>query len=190
MSMKMIVILLLSILSIVLSSPSLIQSASDFFKFDYNRVDDFNNEIFRFFINPATPFFGVFLYLALSKPLFTYIRKTFNINPKGQVLQNIVVLHSALLALYSGWTMYHTWNIVWNYMKSGEGLVGAVCGVEVLLPAKVPWIVSHVDEPHVQHFLRFLLSILVIQLLQADPTLLPVDALRQRHCLGDAEVVL
>ena len=130
MSMKMLIILLLSLLSLLslaLSSPSLIQSASDFFNFDYNRVDDFNSDIFRFFINPATPFLGVFLYLALSKPVFTYIRKTFNIHPKGPVLQNIVVLHSALLALYSGWTMYHTWNIVWNYMKGGAGLVGAVC---------------------------------------------------------------
>ena len=92
-------LLVLLVLSLVSSSPSLIQSASDFFVFDYNRIDCFNNDIFRFFINPATPFLGVFLYLALSKPVFTYIRKTFNINPKGQILQNIVVLHSGIIII-------------------------------------------------------------------------------------------
>jgi hypothetical protein len=96
----LLVLLVLSLLlSLVSSSPSLIQSASDFFVFDYNRIDSFNNDIFRFFINPATPFLGVFLYLALSKPVFTYIRKTFNINPKGPILQNAVVLHSGIIIL-------------------------------------------------------------------------------------------
>ena len=99
----MVLLLLLLVLSLLLSlvssSPSLIQSASDFFVFDYNRIDSFNNDIFRFFINPATPFLGVFFYLALSKPVFTYIRKTFNINPKGQILQNTVVLHSGIIIL-------------------------------------------------------------------------------------------
>ena len=39
---------ILSLLSIVDGSPSLIESASDFFYFDYNRVDDFKNPIYRY----------------------------------------------------------------------------------------------------------------------------------------------
>jgi len=97
--MILLLLVLSLLISLVSSSPSLIQSASDFFVFDYNRIDSFNNDIFRFFINPATPFLGVFLYLALSKPVFTYIRKTFNINPKGQILQNAVVLHSGIIII-------------------------------------------------------------------------------------------
>jgi len=99
MALLLLLLVLSLLLSLVSSSPSLIQSASDFFVFDYNRIDSFNNDVFRFFINPATPFLGVFLYLALSKPVFTYIRKTFNIHPKGQILQNIVVLHSGIIIL-------------------------------------------------------------------------------------------
>ena len=81
-----------------------------------------------------TPFLGVFLYLSLSKPIFNFIRVTFNIDPKGPILQNIVVLHSGLLALYSGITMYYTWSIVGNYMISaGDGLMGAVCDYKGML---------------------------------------------------------
>ena len=81
-----------------------------------------------------TPFLGVFLYLSLSKPIFNFIRVTFNIDPKGPILQNIVVLHSGLLAIYSGITMYYTWSIVGNYMIStGDGLMGAVCDYKGML---------------------------------------------------------
>ena len=113
-------------------APSLIKSISHFYSFDYNKVylDATYSEICRIFVKPILPFVLVFLYLVFSKSLFNLIRKSFNLKPKGGIIDQFTIIHSALLALYSAWTCYYSCSIVYNFMIENQySLNAAMCDV-------------------------------------------------------------
>ena len=104
----------------------------DFLKADYNAMFKFNSAIdglFQLFANPRVPVYAVILYLLLSKNLFTIIRRTFNVQPKGKALQWLVIVHSGILAVYSGWTFYGTFKIVVPYILK-HGFYPSLCDVD------------------------------------------------------------
>jgi len=114
-------------------APSLIKSISHFYTFDYNKVylaEIYNSEIFRIFSYPYVPFVLVFIYLVFSKSLFSLIRESFNLKPKGGIIDQFTIVHSALLALYSAWTCYYSCSIVYNFMIENQySLNAAMCDV-------------------------------------------------------------
>ncbi|RYH21001.1 hypothetical protein EON65_21780 [archaeon] len=108
-----------------------VESVNDFVSFDYKQLFPGNDSVSQFydlFSHPVVPIVAVFLYLTLSKTLLEGIRKTFNLKPKGIVVQGITIVHSALLAVYSGWTCYYSWGIVFPYVVK-HGFVNAICDV-------------------------------------------------------------
>jgi hypothetical protein len=82
--------------------------------------------LFQWFAHPAVPFIGVAAYLLLSKPVFSFIRKTFSLEPKGAFIQTFTIFHSALLAVYSIWTMINTWKIAVPLIAE-KGLYPTIC---------------------------------------------------------------
>ena len=74
------------------------------------------------FINPMVPIGAVLAYLLFSKPLCDFIRFLFGQKTKNGVAENgpmwskflkgFSVLHSLLLAIYSAWTFYNTYDLV------------------------------------------------------------------------------
>lgn len=118
-------------------APTLINSISHFYSFDYDKVyfASFKSknidDIIQYFLKPTTLFVLVLVYLLFSKLIFGWIRETFKIKPKGSI-DNFVALHSFILAIYSGWTCYNSWNIVYNFiMNENDGtLNSALCDKE------------------------------------------------------------
>lgn len=90
---------------------------------------------FSYFAHPLVPIVSVLLYFTLSTPVFQWFVKTFNINPKGRLLQNFVILHSFLLAVYSAWTFVNSWYIVGRHI-SGKITRSSllICGILIILP--------------------------------------------------------
>mmetsp|Transcript_14836 Transcript_14836/g.22330 ORF Transcript_14836/g.22330 Transcript_14836/m.22330 type:complete len:269 (-) Transcript_14836:157-963(-) len=78
------------------------------------------DSFFSYFSHPIVPFLSVALYLLLSDYVFEGIRDTFKLKPKGPVVQNITIVHSAILAVYSGWTFYNSWGIVINHLLKND----------------------------------------------------------------------
>lgn len=108
-----------------------IERIEDFLTFDYSSIFRADNQVDRFFglfADWKVPVISVILYLALSTPVFSFIQKAFNLQPKGALLQNFTILHSAILAVYSGWTFYHSTKIVLAY-SAQHTFYGAVCDV-------------------------------------------------------------
>ncbi|RYG63455.1 hypothetical protein EON64_15905, partial [archaeon] len=88
-----------------------VESVNDFAFFDYKQLfpgSDAVSQFYSLFTDPVMPFVAVLLYLTLSTVVFDGIRKAFNLQPKGWVVQGITIVHSALLAVYSGWSCYHS----------------------------------------------------------------------------------
>jgi hypothetical protein len=117
-------------------APTLIKSISHFYTFDYNKVyfQSFKSQYFdnliQLFLQPTTPLLLVLIYLLFSKLIFGYIRNIFKIKPKGGI-DNFVAFHSFILAIYSGWTCYNSWSIVYNFINENDGtLNSALCDVE------------------------------------------------------------
>eukprot|EP01031_Cornospumella_fuschlensis_P044014 gene44014-53806_t len=105
-----------------------VESVNDFASFDYKQLfpgSDAVSQFYDVFTHPAVPFVSVFLYLTISKALFDGIRKAFNLQPKGLMVQGITIVHSALLAVYSGWSCYHSWRIMAPYVMK-HGFVNAI----------------------------------------------------------------
>lgn len=82
--------------------------------------------IFRFLVNPVTPFLSVLLYLCFSEPCFNFIRESLNLKPKGTIIQSVTILHSLLLAIYSIWTFVNAIQIVVPVLAE-RGLYGTLC---------------------------------------------------------------
>lgn len=104
----------------------------DFLKADYQAMFKFGSvidNVFALFANPRVPIYAVMLYLLLSKNLFSAIRRVFNVQPKGKALQWLVIIHSGILAVYSGWTFYGTFKIVVPYILK-NGFYPSLCDVD------------------------------------------------------------
>lgn len=84
--------------------------------------------LYTLFAHPRVPIFAILAYLLVSKSVFKMIRTTFNVQPKGPALQSITILHSAILAIYSGWTCYNTGKIVLPLIF-GNGLYPTLCDI-------------------------------------------------------------
>ena len=91
-----------------------ITEIADFATFDYQTLYP-DNPLFSFFANPYVPFVGVFLYVILSKPTVQIISSLCNITPDSKLLKYGIILHSSILAIYSGWTFVNVSIILFNY---------------------------------------------------------------------------
>ena len=96
-----------------------IVTIQDFITFDYSKMFD-EGSFFSYFSHPAIPVGAVVLYLLLSTVVCETVRDTFKLQPKGPLVQTITVLHSAALAVYSGWTFINSWRIVTSYLLSTD----------------------------------------------------------------------
>lgn len=92
-----------------------INTLNDFLTIDYNSFYP-KNTFFSYFSSPLIPFLSVLLYLLFSKLIFQNIKNIFQLQPKGFIIQSITIIHSILLAVYSGWTWYNTWKIFIPYI--------------------------------------------------------------------------
>jgi hypothetical protein len=109
-----------------------ITQVDGFLNADYEAIFQLNtsfDDIFKLFAHPRVPVFAVIAYLVLSKPLFTVLRKTFNIQPKGNFMQFITITHSAILAVYSAWTFYGTAMVAVPYILE-HGFYPSLCDVD------------------------------------------------------------
>lgn len=118
----------------------IIRQTSEFFTTDYNSLFPdgslpnitsafAGDSLFKHFASPRVPILAVLFYLMVSKKIFYFIRETFQIQPKGAVLQWITILHSAILAIYSGWTCYNTAVISMKGWRE-FGFYGTLCDRE------------------------------------------------------------
>lgn len=87
---------------------------NDFFDFNYHALYP-NNLIFDFFAQPWVPFLAVFLYVTLSKPVVNILISLFGIKPDNKLLKAGIILHSGILAVYSGWTFFNSVVILMKY---------------------------------------------------------------------------
>lgn len=84
-------------------APSLIKSISHFLTVDYSQIfiETDYNDILCFFTKPVVPFLLVLCYLSGSKPFFNFIRESFNLKPKGGVIDVFTVIHSGKIYYYT-----------------------------------------------------------------------------------------
>jgi hypothetical protein len=109
-----------------------ITRVSEFLTFDYSSIFTGDNAVERFyalFAHPAVPFVSVLLYLLISNTIFDTIRKVCGLEPRGPVIQNFTMLHSAILAVYSGWTFIGSVRVVAAYAAQ-HGVYGAICDTQ------------------------------------------------------------
>ena len=113
----------------------------EFLSFDYSTLYP-DNGFYDLFMHPLVPFLSVLIYLLFSGVVFRGIKDTFNLTPKGTVVQSITICHSAALALYSGWTAYNSWIIFLPYVRQ-HGLIASLCDGDKGLWAKLGWWITH-----------------------------------------------
>lgn len=106
-----------------------IDQVGEFAEFDYASI--FKNDtpvekFFALFAHPLVPIGAVVLYLLVSNAIFDGIRKAFNLEPRGPAIQFFTMLHSAILAVYSGWTFIGSVRVVASYATQ-HGIYGAIC---------------------------------------------------------------
>lgn len=104
---------------------------AEFEAIDYNGMHE-KGTFFSYFMHPIVPFASVALYWFLSKPFFAGLRDSLKLDPKHPVLQWIVILHSAFLAVYSGWTCFNAVMIMHTYVNE-VGFYAALCDVDKTL---------------------------------------------------------
>lgn len=100
----------------------------EFSTYDYNSIYRADYPWFSYFNAPWVPIVAVVIYLFVSKPFFIWLRESFKIESKGKHLQLVTVIHSLLLAGYSGWTAFYTCKMIGSYIIE-NGLTAAVCDV-------------------------------------------------------------
>ncbi len=108
-----------------------VREIEEFWGFNYQTLYDGNtttDRFLRFFANPAVPILAVCLYLLWSKLICGLLRNYFDIQPKGLALQRITIVHSAVLAVYSGITFVRTMQIYVPYTYA-NGWHASVCDV-------------------------------------------------------------
>jgi hypothetical protein len=106
-----------------------ITQLKDFLTADYSSVFPGADPVSRFFslfAHPAVPIVSVALYLLLSDVVCETIRKMFNIQPKGNLLQFITVTHSLALAVYSLWTFVNAFKMVTEVVQL-RGFYPTIC---------------------------------------------------------------
>jgi len=84
--------------------------------YSYSPLQQIIQESFRYFIHPLVPFSAVILYLILSKTVCDFLRAKLNIDPKGNFIKVLTLVHSSLLTIYSAWTCYMSWSLVSGYV--------------------------------------------------------------------------
>lgn len=109
--------------------------------FDYSQMFP-KDHFYSYFTNPLVPIVSVVLYLLFSNIVFNGIKNLFGLTPKGPVIQSITILHSAFLAIYSGWTFYHSFNIVGKHILE-HGFVNALCDTDNVLWNQIGWWMTH-----------------------------------------------
>ena len=82
--------------------------------------------LFQLFAHPLVPIISVATYLLLSKPFFRAIQHMLSLPPRHPVLQSIAFAHSAALAVYSAWTCYNSFSIVYARFQT-VGLYDTLC---------------------------------------------------------------
>lgn len=122
-------------------SQPVVETFEDFFSFDYGMLYS-DDKFYSKFMHPVVPFVSVALYLVFSNVVFKGIKDAFGLAPKGPVIQTITVLHSAALAIYSGWTAYYGWKIFIPHVID-YGLIPSLCDADGTLWAKAGWWVTH-----------------------------------------------
>ena len=95
-------------------------------------------------MHPAVPIAAVIGYCLLSNVIMGALRSAFKLEPKGAVIQTLTIIHSAILAIYSGWTCYYAWIIVGGHIAE-HGLWVSLCDTDgALWTAKnAGWWVTH-----------------------------------------------
>ncbi len=98
----------------------------DFATFNYDLLYT-DNKLFQAFISPYVPFISVLLYLLLSKPLCTLFVSVFNVKPNNHILKIGIVVHSTILAIYSGWTFVNVAFILYRYYNGKRLSLNLFC---------------------------------------------------------------
>jgi hypothetical protein len=105
---------------------------SEFLSFDYTKLRD-NSSTYGSFVSlfdhPIVPITSVSVYLLISPAIVAWIRDKFALKPKGFMVQLITISHSFILAIYSMWTFYNTFNIIVPHMMK-HGVYVALCDVD------------------------------------------------------------
>ena len=92
----------------------------DFWTFDYSKFIfpakgdslDGLRAYYGFFTHPAVAFASVACYLLFSAPVCAFIASSLGLSKASLSVKLLTIVHSLLLAIYSGWTFYNTFNIV------------------------------------------------------------------------------
>lgn len=105
----------------------------DYWTFDYSAfqfapkgdyLDSFRSG-YGYFTHPALAFGCVAMYLLFSGAFCDAIRSSLGLKRDSSSIKWLTILHSFVLAVYSGWTFYNTLKITRSvhslYMQSGEG---------------------------------------------------------------------
>ena len=85
---------------------------------------------YAFFLDWRVPVLGVAFYLLALEPLFDALRRASGVERNGATLKGVVFVHNCLLAVYSGWSAYHTWPVLVGAMQRG-GFGGLHCDRDV-----------------------------------------------------------
>jgi len=72
-----------------------------------------DNPLLAWTLDPTYPMAGMCFYL-LSKPILKQICKRFGFNGKSQAMKYFVTVHSALLSIYSAWTVFFAYKAVFK----------------------------------------------------------------------------
>jgi len=125
----------------------------DFFTFDYSSFIyppkgdylDVLRKHYAKFINPFVAFVAVVAYLVLSKPMCDFIRFLFG-QKKGEngpiwsmCLKYFTLIHSLLLAVYSGWTFYNTFSITMTATAANQAANPAMSWMSAFMHTNCDW---------------------------------------------------
>ena len=109
----------------------------DFWTFDYSKFTfpakgdslDGLRAYYGFFAHPAVAFASVACYLLFSAPVCAFIASSLGLTKASPSIKVLTIVHSLLLAVYSGWTFYNTFSIVSEvhgvYAAAGNSWYGA-----------------------------------------------------------------
>jgi len=107
-------------------APGLLSNADQFWGFDYSTLKH-DVSWFGALAHPYAITLALLFYLLLSKQIVAFARDYYKINPKGKILNSVVIVHSALLAVYSIWTFVNSVPIVLKYWYDVGSFYGMVC---------------------------------------------------------------
>lgn len=97
-----------------------------FFDFPYHRLPE--NQIVAFFMRPEAVL-GMALFYLVSKEPLRVIKDSIGFSPKSEGFKNFVALHNLALAVFSGVTMWNSWNVVFSHLAQ-RGFFATYCDME------------------------------------------------------------